>query len=154
MDLRTFHARTYAKHLGRLFVFEPTWDSFRPISNIGWDGKKYAPSDSEYTSNVFCPHYGFASLEEKKICSDMVESTNLDNVSEILDAVEFWRWAGLQQKTEWFRDRPCVFLTPCSPRNWKQYLLYEQSRPRTVRRPPRGSRTTRRSKRLVTGRVL
>ena len=148
MDLRTFRARTYAKHSGQLYVFEPTWDSFRPISKIGWDGKRYAYTAPDHTQNLFSPHYGFASLEEKRVCADMAASVDMDTSVETTDPDDFMRWAGLRG-TEWFRDRPCVFLSPCSSRNWKEYLGYLNSRPRTLRRDPRGRLTRRRSKRLV-----
>jgi hypothetical protein len=53
MELLTFHDRVYGKCNGKLYTFETTWDSFRPISGIGWNGKQLVPIDAEYKTNLF-----------------------------------------------------------------------------------------------------
>ena len=147
MELCVFHTRIYGKHSNHIYLFEPTWDSFRPISKLGWDGKKFS-AEEMYKSNLFSPIYGFESLDQKTFCREIVETTDLEKAKEVVDPVEFWRWAGMSDAS-WFRDRPCVFLNQCSPKNWKEYLGYIGSRSKTLRNPPRG-RVTRRLVRRLT----
>jgi hypothetical protein len=141
MDVCTFHTRTYGKLHQTVYVFEPTWDSFRPIKKVGWDGKKFS-TDEPFKSNLFSPHYGFESLEQKEMCRKLTEETELRG-REITDPLEFWKWAGLSDAS-WFRDRPCIFLTECSPRNWHAYLKYTGFRAKTLRRHIPSGRVTRR----------
>jgi hypothetical protein len=141
MDVCQFHTRIYGKLHQSLYVFEPTWDSFRPIKKVGWDGSRFSP-DTPYHSNPFSPFYGFESPEEKTLCRALTEVTELSG-REIIEPVEFWRWAGMTDAS-WFRDRPCVFLTACSPRNWHDYLKYLGKKARTLRRRIPGGRVTRR----------
>lgn len=141
MDVCVFYTRTYGKYSGQLFVFEPTWDSFRPITKVGWDGKKFS-TDEPFKTNLFSPHYGFESPEQKTLCRQLAETTELDG-REIKDPTEFWKWAGLTSAS-WFRDRPCVFLTECVPRNWHNYVKYLGSRGKTLRRRIPSGRVTRR----------
>jgi hypothetical protein len=141
MDVCVFHTRTYGKLNQTLFVFEPTWDSFRPITKVGWDGKKFS-TDEPFKTNLFSPYYGFESPEQKTLCRQLAETTELD-AREILDPTEFWKWAGLTSAS-WFRDRPCVFLSECVPRNWHNYVKYLGSRGKTLRRRIPSRRVTRR----------
>jgi len=143
METRQFCKRIYGKHEGKLYIFEPTWDMFRPISSVGWDGTKFSVDDRIYKKNLLSSHYGFANPEQKSICETLTEVTELGNAPEITDPVDFWRWAGITD-AQWFNDRPCVFLNPCVPKNWRPYLTYINQRPRTLGRKPRGSRVTRR----------
>lgn len=141
MDVCQFRTRIYGKHNQTLYVFEPTWDSFRPITKVGWDGKKFS-TDQRFKTNLFSPFYGFESPEQKVLCRQFAETTEL-NAREIQDPVEFWKWAGITDAS-WFRDRPCVFLTECSPKNWHEYVKYIGSRGRTLRRRIPSGRITRR----------
>lgn len=141
MDVCVFHTRIYGKLDQTLYVFEPTWDSFRPITKVGWDGKKFS-TDEPFKTNLFSPYYGFESPEQKVLCRQLAEMTELD-AREIKEPVEFWKWAGLTSAS-WFRDRPCVFLTECVPHNWNEYVKYLGSRGRTLRRRIPSGRVTRR----------
>jgi hypothetical protein len=52
MELISFHDRIYGKYKSKLYTFEPTWDSFRPILGIGWNGEQFIPIegyDLDYT---------------------------------------------------------------------------------------------------------
>ena len=141
MDVCVFHTRIYGKIDKTLYIFEPTWDSFRPITQVGWDGKKFS-TDEPFKTNLFSPYYGFESPEQKTLCRQLAETTELD-AREIRDPVEFWKWAGTTSAS-WFRDRPCVFLTECSLKNWHAYIKYLGSRGRTLRRRIPSGRVTRR----------
>lgn len=143
MDLVLFRGKIYGIFQAQLFVFEETWDMFRPITKVGWDGKKYSIDDQKYKTNLFSPYYGFESQEQKDLCIKLTNETELGNAKEVNDPIEFWKWCG--QETVWFRDRYCVFLNDCVEQNWKKYLSYLNARAKTLKRPP----SRRVTKRLV-----
>ena len=141
MDLVLFRGRNYGKYDNQIYVHEETWDIFRPITKVGWNGKKYAIDDQKYKTNLFSPYYGFESQEQKELCSKLTLQTELENAKEITDPLEFWKWCN--QETVWFRDRYCVFINECVEQNWKKYLSYLNVRAKTLRHAP-SKRTTRR----------
>lgn len=145
MELVTFHDRIYGKYNGKLYTFESTWDSFRPITGIGWNGKVMIPIDGDYTSNVFDPFYGYGSLEMKKLCKTLTAETELEHAKEIKNPIELWRWYG-ETNLKWWNDRPCVFASPCVTKDilgWKKYLVYLDTKAKTLRRPFKGRLTRR-----------
>lgn len=138
MEVALFNGKTYGKENTQLYVFEETWDTFRPITKVEWNGKKFVNQDTLYKQNLFDPYYGFGNLEMKNHCKVLTENTELNGAE--LDPLSFWKWCGTS--TEWFRDRPCV-LSSCGNHDWKKYVAYIGSRPKTLRRAP-SSRITRR----------
>jgi hypothetical protein len=138
MEVCQFRGRTYGKVNGTLFVFEETWDSFRPIKLVYWNGKKFITDDTDFKTNLFDQNYGFGSSEMKLFCKKITENTELGGLE--LNSTDFWNWCGTP--TEWFRDRPCV-LSGCESRDWKKFIILSGSKPRTLRRA-HGSRVTRR----------
>lgn len=145
MELISFRERIYGKFDQKLFVFEPSWDSFRPISGIGWDGTNLVPIDAEYKKDFFSTVYGYNSLETKLLCRKLTQETELENAKLIVDPVYVWKWYG-ETNVKWWRDRPCVFLSPCVSRNslsWKTYLTYLDTRAKTLRRAYHGRATRR-----------
>lgn len=145
MELCEFHDTIYGKFKGQLYIFEYTWDSFRPIEFVGWDGSKFSPVDQKYKLDLFSSNYGYGSLEQKALCRKLVQETELENAHEIKDPIQFWKWCG-NTEAKWWRDRPCVFSSACVSRDgqsWKKYLQYLNVRAKTLRRAFRG-RVTRR----------
>ena len=145
MELITFHDRIYGKLNGKLYTFETTWDCFRPINGIGWNGKVLVPIDDEYKTDLFSPHYGYGSAEIKAECKRLTQETELSKADEIVTSIQLWRWCG-EKNVEWWRDRPCVFVNNCVSRDsesWKKYLKYLEVRARTLRRPYNGRATKR-----------
>jgi hypothetical protein len=138
MEVVTFNGKTYGKENTQLYVFEDTWDTFRPITRVEWNGKKFVIQDTVYKQNLFDPYYGFGSVEMKNRCKILTENTELNGKE--VDPVSFWKWCGTP--TQWFRDRMCV-LSSCGEHEWRKYILTSGSRPRTLRRAP-SSRITRR----------
>ena len=144
MEVKQFHDRIYGRFKDQLFVFEPTWDSFRPIEGIGWNGRQIVPIEA-YKQNVFDPWYGFGSREMKDLCRTLIEETELSKAEDVRDPLHLWRWYR-EQHIVWWRDRPCVFTSSCVPRDaasWKAYLHYLDVRAKTLRRPFRGRATKR-----------
>lgn len=145
MELITFHDRIYGKYERQLFTFEPTWDSFRPITGIGWNGKQIVPIDDAYKSNLFDQFYGYGTLQMKALCRKLTQETELSETKEVKDPIHLWRWYG-ESNVKWWRDRPCVFTSPDVPKDplsWKGYLHYLDTRAKTLRRPFRGRATKR-----------
>ena len=135
MELISFHERLYGKYECQLFTFEPTWDSFRPIGGVGWNGKRLVPIET-HKSNLFDTFYGYGSLEMKALCRKLTQDTELEG-KECKDPVQLWRWYG-EKNLVWWRDRPCVFVSPCVSRDqteWRKYLSYLEVRSKTLRRP-------------------
>lgn len=136
MELCEFRESIYGKYKNHLFVFETTWDSFRPISFVGWNGREFVTVDSEYKKDMFSPYYGYGSQQMKDVCKQLTQTTELGNAKVITDPVEFWKWCG-QTSASWWRDRVCVFSSRCVSRtisDWKRYISFLQSKPKTLRR--------------------
>jgi len=145
MDLVTFHERLYGTYNGQLYTFEPTWDSFRPIVGIGWNGTQFACIDDKYKPNLFDELYGYGTLQMKAECRRLTQETELSETREMTDPIQFWRWYG-EHNVKWWRDRPCVFVSACVSRDansWKNYLKYLNTKARTLRQPFRGKSTRR-----------
>lgn len=143
MELITFHDRIYGKLSGQLYTFETTWDSFRPINGIGWNGKLLVPIDDQYKTDLFSPDYGYGNLKSE--CKRLTQETELSETKEIQDPIQLWRWYG-EKNVKWWRDRPCVFVAQCVSResdSWKKYLKYLEVRAKTLRRPHHGRATKR-----------
>ena len=124
MEFQRFKDVLYAKMGSQLFVWESSWDCFRPIEKIAWNGKFIQVVDTKYKQDIFSPYYGFGSPEMKEFCKDISEP-DIQN-SETL------KWLD----TEWWRDRKCTFSSDCVPRtpaSWQRYVKYTNSKPRTLR---------------------
>lgn len=145
MELRIFQDRIYGKANNQLFVFESVWDSFRPIERVAWNGDKFEIIDTKFKPDLFDENYGYGSLVMKAECRKYSNEADLENVTEIKDPVEFWKWSG-EKEAKWWNDRAIVFANPCVPRDiesWKKYLHYLNVRAKTLRQPLKG-RITRR----------
>lgn len=145
MELCEFHSRIYGKYDNQLFVFEPTWDSFRPIEKVGWDGSRYVAVDFKYKQDLFDEYYGYSNLEMKLLCKKLLRETELSNAKLITESNLFWKWCE-ESDGLWWNDRTCIFSSPCIPRDsneWKKYLHYLNVKSKTLRRAIR-SRMTRR----------
>lgn len=146
MELCIFHEKIYGKYKNQLFVFESTWDSFRPIEKVGWDGEQYSILDTLYKTDLFDDNYGYGSIAMKTLCKTMTDETELGDAKEITDPLTFWKWCG-EKEAKWWYDRACVFTDKCVPRDsgdWKKYLHYLHVRARTLRRPLIGRLTRKR----------
>jgi len=141
MELIKFYGKTYGKENSQLYVFEETWDSFRPISKVVWNGKKFEIVDSIYKSDLFSQVYGYGSMEMKIRCRNLTAETELENTVEIPNPTDFWKWCGTP--TEWVRDRFIALSSTCGDKNWKKFVMYSNSKPRTARHAPAGRLTKR-----------
>lgn len=144
MELIKFRDTIYGRFGEHLFIHESTWDSFRPLTAYGWNGIKFEHM-FPFTEDIWDPYYGYGSLEMKQLCKKLLEETELDNAVVVDTIEEVWRWS--RTPTEWWKDRPIVFASPCVPQDishWKKYLNTISSKAKTLRQ--RGNtRTTRRN---------
>lgn len=146
-DLCLFRNKIFGKYQNQIFIFESLWDTFRPISKFGWNGKELSIVDSKYKQNLFSEWYGFESLEQKQLCFNLIEQTELSLADKKVfeNPIDFWKWAK-ETDVKWFKDRPIVFIDSCvskSSESWKQYLKYLDTKAKTLRRPFKGRMTRR-----------
>jgi hypothetical protein len=135
MELCEFHGRIYGKYSKQLFVFESIWDSFRPITSVGWNGQSFEVVDRAYKQDFFGKFYGYGSPEMKEICRRLSIITELGDAKVISDPIIFWRWVGITD-AKWWNDRPCVFTSKCvdtSKSSWKGYISFLKTKPKTLR---------------------
>jgi hypothetical protein len=135
MDLCEFRDRVYGKYKGNTFLFEPSWDCFRPIDGLVWDGTDFTVLDAAYKQDLLSDTYGYGSAEMKQVCKRLIETTELEQRVKFTDPVQVWRFLG-QTQAEWWRDRPCVFKSKCVSRDvqsWKKFVGCVASKPRTLR---------------------
>jgi hypothetical protein len=127
-----FQGRKYYRYKKYWFVWEPAWDSFRPIDGVVWNGTSYVIDDSSYCQDPMSEYYGYGSPQMKQVC-------------ELLNPTEFKRVYGIDTGNgEWFRDRfvPMTHYAPRDKQSWKRMI---QGKHRTCRKAPRGKKLTRRN---------
>jgi hypothetical protein len=130
-----FKERVFLKKDG-WFVWEPSWDMFRPISRFVWNGKAYVIDDTAYIKDPFSDLFGFGTPAMKDVC------TNLTN--EYLEGIEnapTVREACIGNPV-WARDR---FVVTDDIDTWRTHLRAIGSRARTCRNQPRGKKFTKRT---------
>ena len=150
MELCEFRERIYGKYKNRLFVFDSSWGSFRPIESVAWDGQELREIDHVYKQDLFSSNYGYGTYGMKQLCNRLTKHVELEDRKPITDIVLFWKWCGVQSAS-WWRDRPCVFASKCvsrTPEDWKRYIHFLHSKPKTLRQNL-SHRLTKRVKSLV-----
>jgi hypothetical protein len=118
------------------FLWEPAWESWRPITSVSWDGERVVLDDRAYCSDPTDPLYGYGSPKMQELCAALTKTYSPTNaVSGSLPAI------GAQ---EWFFDR-ALSLTPCAPRDKASWKRFHKGKYRTPRRAPK-TRLTRRQR--------
>jgi hypothetical protein len=134
MDVCEFQGRIFGKLKGHIFVLDYSWDTVRPIQYVGWDGTKFEIVDKLFKQNLFDPYYGFGSKDMKELCDKLFNSTNFEHPVVFTNPSDFWRWCG--HKTQWWRDRDCLFASSCvspSVESWKQLIQITHSKVKTLK---------------------
>jgi hypothetical protein len=126
---------TFLDYKGYWFVWEPSWDKWRPIDGYRWNGTSFVLDDGPYCTDPLDPTYGFGSAPMMRIC-ELLECKRSDAVSVETPAIG---------ETTWFRDR-FVSLTPCAPTDLASWKRLVKGKPRTCRRPPPGKKLTKRNR--------
>ncbi len=116
------------------FLWEPAWETFRPITSLAWDGTALVLNDRAYCADPLDPEYGFGTAKMRDVCRRLTDAYDPTEAEPgLLPAV------GPQ---EWFYDR-YLSLTPCAPRDRASWKRFHKGRYRTPRSAPK-TRLTRR----------
>ena len=113
MSLSKFQDKTFLNYKNHWFLWEPSWESFRPITSVEWNGHSFVVNDREYCADPSDEWYGYGSSKLKQAC-EALNSLYTPNAP-ILETPAIGN-------VEWFRDR-AVSLSPCAPRDkesWKR----------------------------------
>jgi len=127
MELIKYKDTLYGKLNSDLFIWDSAWESFRPISKIGWNGSVVTHVDL-YKNDLLDPWYGFGSLEMREKCRELTETVELSEYGTDISK--------LFTQSEWLRDRK-IPLLPCTSRDgktWTRYLNTMNLRRKTIRR--------------------
>jgi hypothetical protein len=135
MGLYEFRDNLLLEYRGWWFLWEPAWESFRPVDNIQWDGVKFQVDDHLYCSDPTNELYGYGTQQMKDLCELLKD--NHDKTPLKVSTLPL-------KELDWFRDRR-VALTECAPRDLVSWKRMTQNKPRTCRKIPRGKKFTRRS---------
>ena len=138
-----FGDRVYTHSAKGLLMWEPSWETFRPLDSVVWNPltSEIEPFFGLYIHDVFDRSYGYGSPEMHDFCIKFTD----DHVHLVEDAPtkhihELWRW--LDRPLVWTGDR-AIALHPCSTLDRKQFLSRFNLRQRTFKRSPRNLRGTR-----------
>lgn len=144
--MKQFQGRVYANTPRGLLIWEPSWETFRPVKSVVWNPihNQVEPFFGSYTSDIFDVHYGFGTAEFNEFCTDFTDDAvhRISEAAELTTPEDFWQWIRAEGRT-WIGDRSVV-LHPCSDApNRKAYLARYGLRAKTMRRSPRNLRGTR-----------
>lgn len=128
-----FQNHKFIKHNHQWFLWESTWESFRPIKSFAWNGTHFEIDDQPYCQNPMEPNYGFGSAEIKAFCKQIPLPTEFRSECPIIG------------QTEWWFDRDIV-LTPCCPRDKLSWRRMHGGRHGTLRHLTRNKFTRRNRK--------
>jgi hypothetical protein len=138
MSLVTFHDHVFLQYKHLWFVWESSWETFRPIETIQWTGSCFETRDS-YSTDPTDPLYGFGSESMKKVC-DLLKTNYSSQMKDAKPVRDL-----LIGTPTWFRDRRIV-LSPCASTDTASWKRMVGRHARTCRVAPRGSKFTRRSR--------
>lgn len=133
--LYDFRDRLLMEYKGWWFVWEESWDGFRPIDRIHWDGSRFVLEDRRFCKDPLDPLYGYGSQTMKDFC-ELLGTHRADGVPLEVNTLE-------STFPEWFFDRR-VALTPCAPRDHASWKRMTQGKYKTLRKAPKGKKFTRR----------
>jgi hypothetical protein len=133
--LYDFNDSLILEYRGRWFVWEISWDTFRPIDDVQWDGTTFVYDDRNYCSDLTDPLYGYGSELMKELCEMLGDCRH-----ELPEEVDCLRIGN----PKWFFDRH-MSLSPCAPSDYASWKRMSRGRNRTCRKGPRGKKLTRRA---------
>jgi hypothetical protein len=123
------HEELYCKLEFQLFIWDSSWELWRPITKIGWSGTKITYDDKKYKKDIFDPWYGFGSSEMKELCKKLTTFIDRSKYQENIESLF---------EGEFLYDRKIGFLDSCSPiktkESWHKYLKYMNQKSKTLRK--------------------
>ena len=136
MSVYQFRDSTFLCYKSLWFVWESTWERYRPVDALRWNGTRFEIEDTRYTHDLADPLYGYETASMKELCdrlSSMFPPSSAKPARHLIVG-----------PPEWFRDR-MVCLNPCAPRDTASWKKMCQGRHRTCRKGPRNKFTKRNS---------
>ena len=143
--MKRFQDRIYARSQKGLLLWEPSWETFRPVEAVVWNPihTQLEPYFGIYTHDIFDMNYGYGTPELHEFCIEFTDDNahDIDNAEDITDTDIFWRWSGTTLR--WVNDR-ALAVHPCAgdPER-KKYLARFNLKPKTCKHPPRNLKGTR-----------
>lgn len=123
------HEELYCKLEFQLFIWDSSWEMWRPITKVGWSGTKITYDDRKYKKDIFDPWYGFGSSEMKELCKKLTTFIDRSKYQENIESLF---------EGEFLYDRKIGFLESCSPiktkESWHKYLKYMNQKSKTLRK--------------------
>ena len=135
MSLYEFRDHLFLEYQGLWFLWEPAWESFRPVTSVAWDGYTFTIEDKQYCADPSDEYYGYGNEAMKKACDALGELV-------LGDTVQHFETPEIGPLT-WFRDR-YVSLSPCTVFDTLSWRRMHRGKHRTCRKAPRGKKLTRR----------
>jgi hypothetical protein len=135
------HEELYCKLEFQLFVWDSGWETWRPITKIGWNGSKITYDDRKYKKDIFDPWYGFGSSDMKDLCKKLTDFIDRQKYTENIESLF---------EGEFLYDRKIGFLDSCSDiktkQSWQKYLKYMNQKSKTLRKFTDSRKTLRRKR--------
>ena len=131
-----FRDRVFGRDGDQWYVWEPHWDSMRPIDAFAWNGRTYVIVDDTFTANPFEESFGYGELRERAQQLTDLWVGDIDSAPTVQHA--------LIGKPVWWKDHWAVRTEDAPPESWRKHHQLLKTRPRTCRRMPRGKRSTKR----------
>lgn len=135
MSLYEFRDHLFLEYQGLWFLWEPAWESFRPVTAVAWDGYTFTIEDKQYCADPSDDYYGYGTEAMKKVCDALGELV-------LGDTVQHFETPEIGP-LKWFRDR-FVSLSPCAVLDTASWKRMHRGNRRTCRKAPRGKKLTRR----------
>jgi hypothetical protein len=143
--MKRFQDKVYALSQKGLLLWEPSWDTFRPVESVVWNPahNQLEPYFGIYTHDIFDVDYGFKDTAMHEFCIDFTDTNSYDvgGAEDLEDILEFWKWSNADVK--WVGDR-MMAIHPCSgdPER-KKFITRYNLRSKSLRRAPRNLNSTR-----------
>lgn len=129
MSVFKFQDNIYLNYKKQWFVWEPAWETFRPITSVLWNGTTFVVDDKPFCLDPTDELYGYGSSQMKQVCDALTErfASQISNAKS-LQTPEIGN-------VEWFFDRR-VALTSCCARSKESWKRMVRGNYRTLRRGP------------------
>ncbi len=136
--MKRFEDRVYVRDQDHLFVYDSSWESFRPTDGVVWNPRTQTahPWYGTLCADPLDPSYGYGTEDVRDRCIRLTDRLidSLDTAEEISSVESFWTWS--HAPVVWVYDRPLV-LPPGVEPTWDLWKSYVGTRRRTLRKAPR-----------------
>jgi hypothetical protein len=118
-----FQDKVFLNIGSKWFIWESSWDRYRPIDGMKWNGTQFILDDVAYCTDPSSELYGYGSQTMSDFCSALGEKYDATKAKQV-DSI------AIGNSPIWFRDR-MISLTPCAPKDvasWKRMLCGGRAR--------------------------